>query len=75
MQFSSYSNFDKKPFKQHPENEFVLVSKSSEWVSRYLDENWELCALARSDGEGGLFWAVGLPHHLAQVFGGFDATS
>ncbi len=71
MQFSSYSNFQKRPFSTHPENEFLMVSRSADWVAEYLDQNWELCAIARRDEDEVLFWVVGLPQHLELVYSGF----
>lgn len=71
MNFTSAKNFGIQPFAVHPENEFLMVSKSAEWVAEYLDENWELCALSRKWGDGSFFWIVGLPVHLEQVYGGF----
>ena len=72
MNFTSYKNFQKMPFALHPDSEFLMVSKSPDWVADYLDENWELCALARKSDDGSSYWIVGLPVHLAEVFGGFS---
>jgi len=72
MNFTSHQNFKRSPFAVHPEHEFVMVSKSPDWVADHLEQNWELCAIARRDEDESIYWAVGLPVHLEQAYGGFS---
>lgn len=62
----SWRNFERLPYRVHPACEFVLGSRNRDWVALYLIDYPECDAVALSD-DGGAFWLVGLPVHLALV--------
>ncbi|MBE0581986.1 hypothetical protein [Devosia sp.] len=65
----SWRNFERVPYAVHSGCEFVVGSRNREWVALYLIDYPECDAVELAD-EGGAFWLVGLPEHLAQVVEG-----